>query len=592
MILFRAAAMVARSLRPALRWVGAPFVAAILGVLPVDAVDWPHFGYDDQYTSFYPGKTKISPSNVRLLKRKWGLFCDDKPAFDSKGSPAHYKGVVYATVPENPLLAVDSCGTIDWEYGDASFWQASQPALSLDGVLFYFINDMTTTSLAAVGRNGKQIWTAQPVFDFSSNQAANCVPSVDEAKKTIYVVENTFFEGAGRLYALSKSTGKVLWYLSKENDGIGFSGPYVLLKGNWLFARAELEDASGPEHMMRLNASSKKVEITYDTPDDDPTGLYWEPDRYCLCGDILLVEYEDWGKGLVAAYKVSSRKILWKADLWGRSMTGAFACNTKRKRVYVPADTLLYALDAKTGKEIWSYSGVSTIRNPSVANGVVYFQAGTYVYALNEATGKLLFSYDLGREVHESAQVAIGNDTIYAWGSEDDGGLVALSLPSAGKCMTQWGIYNTVYCTPSGSTTFTGTVAGVSRSSVKTDGSTPATWEGYAEATPGKVTLYWTLSTTCAGSFNGTWTPSTILAPNRCHSFLSGVTSGGEISVGLYEIVDCGVPSAASPTTAKTRLIEQTVLPLHAGSKSLLPSHGASGGNPGAVAPQEDATAE
>jgi len=537
----------------------------LLGSSPLAAADWPHFGYDDQYTSFLPGKTKINAGNVHRLQRKWGLMCDEPSLIALYGSPAYYRGTVYAQVSGSPLMSLNSCGSVGWESGEEDFWQISQPALSQDGVIFHFAHDMQTSNLLAFNRSGKHLWTAPPAFDYTRDEETTSVPTVDEAKKVVYVVENTFFKGEGKLYALSKATGKVLWFISKDSGGVGFRAPYALLKGNSLFVKAQTGEWYDPENIVRVNASTRKVDLVYDAPKD------YEPRRYCLGNDTLLVEYEKYSQGLVAAYKMNSRKVVWQKDFWGRSVTGSMACNTKLKRVYVPAESFLYALDLKTGKEIWSHVGLSDIRSPSIANGVIYFLAGRQMVALNEATGKKLFSYDLGGDVKPNVQVAIGENAVYLWGSADTCGLLSLWLPGSGpRCETKWGVYNTLCCTPSGSTTFSGTIAGATKTSSMGDCNNPATWEGYAATDAGKVTFSWTLTTTCAGNFGGTWTPAASLAADTCYCFI-GALDGSDVAVGLFEMVGCGVPSEADGTPPDGwKLIERMVIPVPCPERSSL----------------------
>ncbi len=83
-----------------------------------------------------------------------------------------------------------------------------------------------------------------------------------------------------------------------------------------------------------------------------------------------------------------------------------------------------YALDAKTGAKLWSYTtSVYVGSSPAVANGVVYFTAGGNVYALNAHTGAELWSYATGGASGSSPSVVdgvfyvgSGNGEMYAFG--------------------------------------------------------------------------------------------------------------------------------------------------------------------------------
>jgi len=411
-----------------------PAVLILAGLVSshVQAVTWPHFGYDDQYTSYCPAANRINTGNVKQLRQKWGLSCNDGWFFVVFGSPAYYKGTVYTSGAGESLNAINAqTGSVDWQFGQGNYGWAPQPAVSQDGVIFY-LEGANPTTLTAVNRSGQQLWKAPISFEFGFREATYAVPTIDEGKKIVYVVESPFM-GEGRLFALSKASGKVLWYKSYEKDKIGFRAPYVLLKGNWIFVNGQTSDTwYDSEHMVRINAVTKKVEITYERPTDD-----WISNvvRYTLCKDILLVEYADRDtlvakqRSVLVAYKINSPKAIWRQELGGAPFTGAFACNTKLQRVYVPTNPYLYALDVKTGKQIWKFMGFNAVCSPSVANGVVYFVSDTNMYALDESNGKKLFSYDLGYEADESVQVAIGDDAVYVSGSGGTCDFVALGLP-------------------------------------------------------------------------------------------------------------------------------------------------------------------
>jgi len=81
----------------------------------------------------------------------------------------------------------------------------------------------------------------------------------------------------------------------------------------------------------------------------------------------------------------------------------------------------VFALDAKTGAQLWSYDtgpgGVYS--SPTVAKWGVYVGSDSnIVYALNASTGAKLWSYTTGDVVNSSPAVA--NGVVY-FGSEDQG---------------------------------------------------------------------------------------------------------------------------------------------------------------------------
>src|ERR1700733_2541456 len=109
------------------------------------------------------------------------------------------------------------------------------------------------------------------------------------------------------------------------------------------------------------------------------------------------------------------------AQLWSYATGGTITASPTVANgvVYVGSnDNNLYALNASTGAPLWSYTtGGGVDSSPTVANGVVY--VGSYddnVYALNASTGALLWSYTTGGYVYSSPAVA--NGVVYV-GSND-----------------------------------------------------------------------------------------------------------------------------------------------------------------------------
>jgi outer membrane protein assembly factor BamB len=74
------------------------------------------------------------------------------------------------------------------------------------------------------------------------------------------------------------------------------------------------------------------------------------------------------------------------------------------------ADKNLYAIDSKTGQEIWHFETKDIVRStPAVAEGMVFFGSRDHnVYAVDARTGKLRWKFDTLREVVSSPLIAGG----------------------------------------------------------------------------------------------------------------------------------------------------------------------------------------
>jgi outer membrane protein assembly factor BamB len=80
--------------------------------------------------------------------------------------------------------------------------------------------------------------------------------------------------------------------------------------------------------------------------------------------------------------------------------------------VYIGSDdTNLYALNASTGAQLWSFPTGGNVFSPAVANGVVYAVGNGNVYALNAATGAQQWTQTIGADSESPPTVA--NGTVY-----------------------------------------------------------------------------------------------------------------------------------------------------------------------------------
>ena len=80
--------------------------------------------------------------------------------------------------------------------------------------------------------------------------------------------------------------------------------------------------------------------------------------------------------------------------------------------VYVGSDdTNLYALNASTGAQLWSFPTSGNVSSPAVANGVVYAVGNGNVFALNAATGAQQWTQTIGSD--SASPPTVANGTVY-----------------------------------------------------------------------------------------------------------------------------------------------------------------------------------
>ena len=421
-------------MKSALSWT---FLACFCGVMilsgsaPIGAADWPHFGYDDQLTSYAKQEKTITVQNVKNLKRIWGIGCDDGYFSVIFRSPAVFKEKLF-TASAGQKMSVYKALTGDflWDFGESNMGWAPQPVLTTDGVVILLQGTIPTSLFAAAAGTGKKLWEAPIGFDLGYSGAAYAIPAVDEARNVIYIVENKF-GGQGKLYALNKKTGSILWSKSKTVGGAAYRGNAVLLKGSWIFATAVVSVSfSEADKLARINATTRKVELFYDRPGPEE---FYDIGGATLCNNWLVVVYHDRddvfrGKSVLCVYDVTSSNIVWQKRFTTSAISGAVAANTDKNVIYVPTDPYLFAYAVKTGAQVWRYQGYDAIRSPSVANGIVYFLSDTNLYAISETNKKRLFRYPLGHEAEYSTQVAISNGMLFFSGNGGTCDLFALGL--------------------------------------------------------------------------------------------------------------------------------------------------------------------
>jgi len=94
---------------------------------------------------------------------------------------------------------------------------------------------------------------------------------------------------------------------------------------------------------------------------------------------------------------------------------------------FVPIPGHLYALNASTGAELWSYKTGDIGGAPAVANGIVYVSSANGLYALNASTGALLWS----RTGQSGDSPAVANGVVYI--GSYDGNVYALNASTGAE---------------------------------------------------------------------------------------------------------------------------------------------------------------
>ncbi|MHB8841316.1 MAG: outer membrane protein assembly factor BamB family protein, partial [Candidatus Aquicultor sp.] len=139
--------------------------------------------------------------------------------------------------------------------------------------------------------------------------------------------------------------------------------------------------------------------------------LYESRTRPVIADGIVYVGERSGSRGQMLAISLLTKQHLWAAE--GLIVDGAPAL--ANGRIYFGArDGKFYALDAKTGQNIWSISAAPTTSPVIFADRIYFGAANGDIYALNTATGEKLWS--INRSGIKSMP-AVTNDALFVGGN-------------------------------------------------------------------------------------------------------------------------------------------------------------------------------
>jgi hypothetical protein len=358
---------------------------------------WPMYHNDLTHSGY---TVKAGPLTNQTL---WSYSSDDP-----QSSPTIADGVVYVGTHTGKLLAINaSNGVALWSYqsgGDIH----STPAVS-DNMVYFGSYDNSVYAIDA--STGTLVWRVQISDHVQSSPAV--------ANGVVYIASSD-----ANVYAFNATNGELLWSFPTHSGDIGASPAVV----NGI---VYISDNGG--EVWALNAYTGAAIWKFSAGDT----AYSSP---AVVNGVVYVGGDTLADGAVYALDASSGAKLWSfsaSNLWVYSSP-----SVANGVVYVGSydhdatdigvnNGLLFALDASTGKMLWSYPvGTEVLDSPIVANNVVY--AGGYntdFYALNASTGAKLWSYQIefpSTYSWSSAAVAGGvlyvdfeGGTLFAFGSSN-----------------------------------------------------------------------------------------------------------------------------------------------------------------------------
>jgi eukaryotic-like serine/threonine-protein kinase len=346
-----------------------------------------------------PCETVLNIDNVGTLELKWSYMVGEQSFRNN--SPAVVDGVVYVGSGSDNVYALNAAtGALIWSHNIGAATAA--PAVA-NGVVYVGTSAVTEgaegTFYALNAATGDQLWS-YPLGEETGALPASVVDDV------VYF-GTTNSDEKGFVYALNATTGALLW--SYGLDGAADNSPAVL--DGVVYAGASIS---------ALNASTGSL-----LWENSEVGTYTS--SLALADGVVLVGSGDGRR--VYGLDAATGTELWSTVQF--AYTYSSPAVAKDIAYFGSDDEGVRAVYAKTGGPVWAYAGprpstsFGSTSSPAVGNGVLYCGGGNDVFALNAATGAQLWTYTATGEISSPAvaggMVYVGsyNGYLYAFGLPD-----------------------------------------------------------------------------------------------------------------------------------------------------------------------------
>lgn len=333
-----------------------------------DAQDWPQFRGNPQLT----GVTEAALSVP--LKLLWTYQAGD--AIESSAAIAG--GAVYVGVFSGELISLDlATGKLRWRYKIDSEIGESSPAV---GAGMVYIGDLSGNLHAVGASDGKPRWVYK---------------TRGEIKASPVVVDGKVLVGSydGSLYALDAQTGRVAW--SYESEGpvhatAGIAGGLAFISG-----------CDG--HLRAIRTADGKQEFAVQV------GAYTGASPVMDSNHAYFGTFDN----QVLAVDLRRRTVSWVYERPRRKFPFYSSAALSGGRLVLGGrDSLVHALDSKTGKALWTFAARARVdSSPAVSGGRAFFGSNNgRVFALDLETGRQVWEFDAGAAI--TASPAIGGQRL------------------------------------------------------------------------------------------------------------------------------------------------------------------------------------
>jgi polyvinyl alcohol dehydrogenase (cytochrome) len=424
---------------------------------------WPMMGFDRANTYFNPAETVLSTANAESLVERWRFTALGFPP----GSPAIAEGKVF-------VMASGATHALDLETGE-EVWRrddvrGSASLAYADG--FVYAHTLLADVYKLRAEDGSTVWG--PVRSYELEGCEGVSSPILAAGMVIVGHSCGALEARGTpgqamarggVEAFDAETGERVWTYytvpeSGENGAMVWSSVAIDAEGGTVFATTGNNytvagENSDAFHAIDLGDGTRRWKTQVREGDLWSVPMFiGGPDTDFGANPILA---EVAGTEVVAAGDKASAfwmldratgEILWqREDLstnhtpanGGVLMNGAF----DGTRFYVvsnqpPQASVLHALDAETGEDVWTESfGATAWGAPSVANGLLFVPIDATLYVLDAQRGEMLTSFDTGGTIAAGAAAIAGGRVVvqsglqYVWDrtTKNNNQIICYGLP-------------------------------------------------------------------------------------------------------------------------------------------------------------------
>jgi outer membrane protein assembly factor BamB len=345
-------------------------------VSPAD--QWPHFR----------GSRLLTGVTAATLPEKLSVAWTYEAGASIESSAAIVDGSVYVGSHAEELVALElATGKLRWKYQTKGPIGESSPAVAGGTV---YIGDLSGFVHAVEAASGRALWT------FKTDSEIKASPMVLDGK----ILIGSYDE---HLYALHAATGALLWKVQAQ-------GPVHSTAGV-LDGVAYVSGCDGQLRGVRIRDGQQVLQFD--------AGAYTGASPALEQNGARRSAYFGTFENDVQAVDLAAQRRLWRYQHPERKFPFYSSAALAEGMVVLGGrDKLVTALDARTGKALWTFATRARVdSSPAISGGRVYVGSGDgKLYVLDLKSGKKLSEFEAGAPLSASPAVASGYLVI---GSQD-----------------------------------------------------------------------------------------------------------------------------------------------------------------------------